>query len=81
MPEGKPPRYPARDASLLVSTNSEAQNTGGILLTRLTSLPVPLANLMSSDTEILRRGEKTVAGRTGDEYVYVVKESNDVSFE
>ncbi|WP_205808476.1 T6SS immunity protein Tli4 family protein [Burkholderia sp. Ac-20365] len=72
---------PAREASLLVSTNSEAQNTGGGLLTRLISLPVPLANLMSSDTEILRRGEKTVAGRTGDEYAYVVKESKDVSFE
>ncbi|WP_109483463.1 T6SS immunity protein Tli4 family protein [Paraburkholderia sp. C35] len=73
--------FPARDASLLVSTNSEAQNIGGSLLKRLTSLPVPLANLLSSDTEILRRGEKTVAGRTGDEYAYVVKDSKDVSFE
>lgn len=69
------------DASLMMSTNTEAKNTGGNLLARMSNLPVPLANLVSSDTEILRRGGKVVAGREGDEYGYAVKQSKDVSLE
>ena len=69
------------DASLMMSTNTEAKNTGGNLLARMSNLPVPLANLLSSDTEILRRGGKVVAGREGDEYGYAVKQSKDVSLE
>lgn len=69
------------DASFMLSTNTEAKNTGGNLLARMSNLPVPLANLVSSDTEILRRGGKVVAGREGDEYGYVVKQSKDVSLE
>ena len=72
---------PDRDASFMMSTNTEAQNTGGNLLARLTNLPLPLANLFSSDTEILRRGSKVIAGREGDEYGYAVKQSQDVSLE
>jgi hypothetical protein len=72
---------PESDASLLMSTNTEAKNTGGSLLSRMSNLPVPLANLVSSDTEILRRGGKIVAGREGDEYGYSVKQSKDVSLE
>ncbi|MFM0158689.1 T6SS immunity protein Tli4 family protein [Paraburkholderia sediminicola] len=72
---------PESDASLLMSTNTEAKNTGGNLLSRMSNLPVPLANLVSSDTEILRRGGKIVAGREGDEYGYAVKQSKDVSLE
>lgn len=69
------------EASLVMSTNTEARNTGGNLLSRMSNLPVPLANLVSSDTEILRRGSKIVAGREGDEYGYAVKQSKDVSLE
>lgn len=69
------------DATLMMSTNTEAKNTGGNLLARMSNLPVTLANLVSSDTEILRRGAKTVGGREGDEYGYAVKQSKDVSLE
>ncbi|WP_083083755.1 T6SS immunity protein Tli4 family protein [Paraburkholderia terricola] len=71
----------APDASLMMSTNTEAKNTGGNVIVRMSSLPLPLANLVSSDTEILRRGGKIVAGRDGDEYDYAVKQSKEVSLE
>jgi hypothetical protein len=72
---------PELDSSLFMGTNTEAKNTGGGLLSRMSNLPVPLANLVSSDTEILRRGGKIVAGREGDEYGYAVKQSKDISLE
>lgn len=72
---------PESDASLLMSTNTEAKNTGGNLLSRMSNLPVPLANMVPSDTEILRRGGKIVAGRKGEEYGYAVKQSKDISLE
>lgn len=69
------------DASLVMSTNTEARNIGGNVIDRMSNLPAPLANLLSSDTEILRRGSKVIAGREGDEYCYAVKQSKDISLE
>jgi hypothetical protein len=61
--------------------NTDTGNTGSDdnLLARMAKLPTSLAAFVAGSTETLRKDARSVAGRNGDEYGYLVKDSNNVS--
>ena len=69
------------NASMTIMTNSEANDSGGNILDRMSLLPLPLANFISSNTTIVRRGNRSLAGRSGDEYGYVTKDDQSMSLQ
>ncbi|MBJ9675779.1 T6SS immunity protein Tli4 family protein [Burkholderia gladioli] len=72
---------PEVDSRFGINFNTSSRGTKENIISRMSSLPLPLANLVSSSSTILRSESKQIAGRKGDEYDLIDKSSKAASFE
>ncbi|WP_333997274.1 T6SS immunity protein Tli4 family protein [Burkholderia gladioli] len=64
-----------------VDFDSGDQGTKENIISRMSNLPLPLANFVSQSSTIVRREERKIDGRKGDEYDLIDKSAKTASFE
>ncbi|QGA40358.1 hypothetical protein GAS19_22790 [Burkholderia glumae] len=64
-----------------VDFDSGGQGTKENIISRMSNLPLPLANFVSQSSTIVRREERKIDGRKGDEYDLIDKSAKTASFE
>ncbi|NIF87772.1 T6SS immunity protein Tli4 family protein [Burkholderia sp. Cy-637] len=72
---------PEVDSRFGVNFDTGSRGTKENIISRMSNLPLPLANFVSSSSTILRSESREIAGRKGDEYDLIDKSSKAASFE
>ncbi|WP_186103160.1 T6SS immunity protein Tli4 family protein [Burkholderia gladioli] len=72
---------PEVDSRFGINFDTGSRGTKENIISRMSNLPLPLANFVSSSSTILRSESRQIAGRQGDEYDLIDKSSKAASFE
>lgn len=72
---------PKVDSRFGINFDTGSRGTKENIISRMSNLPLPLENFVSSSSTILRSESRQIAGRQGDEYDLIDKSSKAASFE